>query len=214
MRTVIAVVTFCLAFAQGFFFDRRDADEIEQIAQTDVLSVCLQQSNSGDCSFYTCLENRFPCERDGYALRFGRYYCQRIRNNINSLNPSGRIWANATLKCQTKALSSVYQAPAQSCKAIYNAGFDAMHQCFIENKFCDINWDNRDAIWEIFDATDLNPSSTAARKMWAQVLKTSGSCISRKANQFADWLRERTDSIGQVIEDFFRGIFDKIKKSI
>lgn len=76
----------------------------------------------------------------------------------------GRVWANATLKCQTQALKTLYQSAAQSCRAIYNAGFDAMHQCFIENKFCDINWDNRDAIWEIFDATDLNPGSTASRK--------------------------------------------------
>ena len=33
MRTAIAVVTLFLAFANGFLFDRRDADEIEQIAQ-------------------------------------------------------------------------------------------------------------------------------------------------------------------------------------
>lgn len=214
MRTAIAVITFCLAFANGFLFDRRDPDEIKQIAQKDVLSDCLQQSTNGDCNFYTCIENRFPCGRDGYASRFGRYYCQRIKNNINSLNAGGRVWANATLKCQTQALKTLYQSAAQSCRAIYNAGFDAMHQCFIENKFCDINWDNRDAIWEIFDATDLNPGSTASRKMWGQVLKVSGSCISQKANQFADWLRERTENIGQVIEDFFRGIFDKIKKAI
>ena len=76
----------------------------------------------------------------------------------------GRVWANATLKCQTEALNTLYQSAAQSCRGIYNAGFDAMHRCFIENKFCDINWDNRDAIWEIFDATDLNPGSTASRK--------------------------------------------------
>ncbi|CAI9729186.1 XP_029640870.1uncharacterized protein LOC115215717 [Octopus vulgaris] len=215
MWIILSMLLFSVTFTESLFFTKeKNPDEIEKAAQKGIDSKCLLKSATGDCTYYTCINDRYPCGSEGFAIRFGLYYCMRMRNKINSLNAAGRVWANSTLRCQSEALNPLYQSSSQSCKSISDAGFDAMHRCFIENNFCDINWDNRDAIWDIFDATDLGPGSAASQKMWSKVLKTSGSCLSRRATQFSDWLRERTESIGQVIEDFFRGILEKIKKSI
>ena len=45
---------------------------------------CSQLAESGDCTFYSsCVENRIPCGELGYALNYGKRYCEAfgVHNN-------------------------------------------------------------------------------------------------------------------------------------
>ena len=38
---------------------------------------CSQLVESGDCTFYSaCVEDRIPCGHLGYALNYGKRYCE------------------------------------------------------------------------------------------------------------------------------------------
>ena len=44
---------------------------------TEVTDTCLQLARVGSCDFFTCLEERFPCGHDGYAIRIAKHFCDR-----------------------------------------------------------------------------------------------------------------------------------------
>ena len=56
---------------------------------------CSQLAESGDCTFYSsCVEDQIPCGDLGYALNYGKRYCEAFaahRDNFND-NVSSIVW--------------------------------------------------------------------------------------------------------------------------
>ena len=43
---------------------------------------CLHLADSGDCTFYrSCMEERIPCGDAGYALNYGKRYCEAFEQH-------------------------------------------------------------------------------------------------------------------------------------
>ena len=44
---------------------------------SDISAECLQKAADGDCLFYTCFDERHPCELNNWALSYGWRFCKR-----------------------------------------------------------------------------------------------------------------------------------------
>ena len=48
---------------------------------------CPQLAESGNCTFYSsCVEDQIPCGDLGYALNYGRRYCEAFGAHYNNFN--------------------------------------------------------------------------------------------------------------------------------
>lgn len=134
------------------------------------------------CSFYSrCVENKIPCGRDGYALGYGEYYCNRFKytfkNYPNDFSPQAEAWRRSTAVCLQKKLNgSVAKLLNQSsasrtsqCKSIRKQAFAQHANCYTqkENSICFLPPRDLAAIFShrIIDTEDLLFSFDAIRQM-------------------------------------------------
>jgi len=43
-----------------------------------LIAGCSYLAETGNCEFYNCVDNAFPCGDDGYAVGYGHRYCNKF----------------------------------------------------------------------------------------------------------------------------------------
>jgi len=124
MRIVLLLVAIQLSGTTAWFFGESAIQPHE-----DVKAECLNPPADNPCLLYECLNRRFPCGSDGYALNVGLHFCSKKNQNLHTFTPEGRVWLNETNYCIRNALKPVYETYQMRCSDIRNAGAAAMVDC-------------------------------------------------------------------------------------
>ena len=131
--------------------------------KTDESSACslpktTSHSLTERCSWYgSCLEQNIPCGDAGYALSYGKKYCDRfVAQSYTSSKTAA--WRDATLTCLQRSLAqSVANPKPASCNAIADDAFAQHVTCYTQQQasICDICSDSADDLLQIFTTVDI-----------------------------------------------------------
>ncbi|KAF8431690.1 hypothetical protein L210DRAFT_2899200 [Boletus edulis BED1] len=128
------------------------------------------------CAFYAnCLESRYQCGPDGYAIGYGQHYCQKFSDNRGMFDAQGQQWMISTMHCLQLALvGDAIDAtpPASDCQALRDQAFASHAGCYISNGFCTLGVQVWTAVLEIVDIKTLFSSWGAFKSM----IQTAGEC--------------------------------------
>lgn len=156
------------------------------ISNSDLRS-CFELTDRG-CDFYEqCLERKFNCGEKGYAISFGKRYCESLMA-INSphsptegkLSPQGLRWRETTRKClQTQLLPLVDANWEMSCSGIRRFAYETHPTCYTipGNSFCDLPSSDWWVLLKSFKNPDFSPES------FEQLSRIIKSCVMQKISK-------------------------------
>ncbi len=138
------------------------------------------------CDFYEkCVESKFACGASGYAIGYGKKYCQEfiklntVNSNYGLLSGQGLSWRNSTLMCLQKELGQFLftSNSSISCSGISNYAFDSHVNCYTLPNYsiCDLPVSDWKIISSIPSGQDL--LSIQSAKQIGKILLTCGKKI-------------------------------------
>ena len=93
---------------------------------SDISAECLQKAADGDCLFYTCFDERHPCELNNWALSYGWRFCKRYDQMYDTFTQEASArsygvtyidwayWRYPQICCSLHKVSSCQSAPRWS----------------------------------------------------------------------------------------------------
>nr|XP_022327874.1 uncharacterized protein LOC111127128 [Crassostrea virginica] len=215
---------FVVDFVRDLFSSCSDAKNNISPVQ-DVSQTCLQQAAAGSCGFYDCFEQRFPCGNCGFNKHYSTYDCEKFYLPVyyNQFNDLGKRWINATGDCLINTLKQFYTQDTVRCRMVKTTMMDHVSTCYLHNSanisFCDIFWDNKDALMGVYEADSfLQP--TEIHRILFEVGQIGARCAGDRGSEFRTMLTERLTPLlsqagshlqeaGQRVRNWFSGIFTK-----
>lgn len=101
---------------------------------------CIPLPNQ--CNFYNeCLNEKFSCGSDGYALKSGLRYCNEFQKYYSLFSPQGQQWVTAVGLCLQNALIPIVnEKDDTSCDDIETFAMSTHTGCYTNPKqsICDI----------------------------------------------------------------------------
>ncbi|RPA83350.1 hypothetical protein BJ508DRAFT_197606, partial [Ascobolus immersus RN42] len=97
---------------------------------------------TGKCSFYAdCLEAKKKCGSSGYALDYGKKYCNKFENAKSKFTTSGQRWVTKTMTCLQKKLVPAVKGTSgwTTCDAIEKKAFASHSDCYVSSGLCDLD---------------------------------------------------------------------------
>lgn len=130
------------------------------------------------CTFYsTCLSSIKDCGASGYALGYGKKYCDSFSNSNFSEN--GSKWRNSTLICLQEELVNNVLFEDLSCTAIKDIAFNSHPNCYTRNgsgiSICDFNKLTAADYYSIFKAIDID--DILSKDSAIQIVSTLKTCL-------------------------------------
>ena len=131
-----------------------------------------------NCDFYaTCLEKAKPCGASGYALGFGKKYCDRYFADTG-FSAKGVAWVSRVGNCLQRALlkyGDPSNPPKESCQQIYSIAYKSHPSCYVDGYpgICDLSFSDMANIRNVIDIKDaanfqsLQVAATCAALMMA-----------------------------------------------
>nr|XP_006823442.1 PREDICTED: uncharacterized protein LOC102809202 [Saccoglossus kowalevskii] len=104
---------------------------------------CEDLATGGNCAFFDCFENRFPCDPSGFALSFGKVYCEQENKYKKYLKATGGISIQSVQDCVMNAMWIEYQKDENTCKGIELTMIAAYRDCYDQYLDCDFVRDNQ-----------------------------------------------------------------------
>ncbi|XP_061164014.1 uncharacterized protein LOC133173102 [Saccostrea echinata] len=227
-RTLVAVflfVTVSNAFVVDMFRDlvsscsdaKKPTNPVQDVSQT-----CLENAASGSCNFYDCFEQRFPCGNCGFSKHYGTYDCEKFYQPVyyNQFNDLGKRWIKATGDCLINTLKQFYTQDTVRCRMIKTTMMDHVSTCYLHNaaniSFCDVFWDNRDALMGVYEASSfLQP--TEIHRVLFEVLQIGTSCTGNRASEFRTLITERLTPVvsqaGSRLQEVGRQIGSRLEEA-
>lgn len=194
---------FCVLLAAGFastealrdWFRRTFGacrnDEVENAPARERDSACEAKADRGECSFYDCFEERYPCGECGFARDYAMYNCERFTNPrfYNNFNSQGRQWVNNTGRCLTKKMKTLYERPSLSCRETKTYMLGVISDCYVQSGFCDIMIGNARALVDVYEVDNFLQSIGVFR----EVFQIASHCAEGVAQRF---VQEMTRLLG------------------
>ncbi len=114
---------------------------------------------SNPCSYYEdTMEDVFPCGTRGYALGYGKKYCNRFRYN-HDFSLLGKTWRDKTMFCLQDEINVFLQGEAgqQTCSSLKDYAFDSHPPCYTSApvSFCELKLRDYRQVLKIIDTRDL-----------------------------------------------------------
>jgi hypothetical protein len=99
------------------------------------------------CAFYMgCLEAKFPCGSDGYAVGYGNKYCRAFSDNAAQFSDMGKRWISDVMVClqtelvplvnATTAVTATTTTTKPTCPTIKKFAFDSHPKCYLQAGVC------------------------------------------------------------------------------
>ncbi len=122
MKNVLGKIFLAITFTWFFSF---------QVLAFD--SACSRPTEL-TCDYYAnCVENYLPCGSKGYALGYGKLYCQRFLDTSYTTYQAD-LWRDETLLCLQRELSLfVFFSPYEikSCSNIKKNAYESHADCYV-----------------------------------------------------------------------------------
>ncbi|XP_029651305.1 uncharacterized protein LOC115224535 [Octopus sinensis] len=186
----VLLMSFVLAI-KGFYF-HTELDPARVIkAKADVTPKCLKHSENVNCKFYKCLDERFPCHPERKKQDTSYRQCRRALNVAKTLNDIGKIWINSIIGCFMNELTDMYKSDTLDCNSILEKTLAIQHTCYMKNDFCEVGWDNREGLWQIFKRPIEKSKSQHYKALWENIGKISSKCTSENAPKLTAWINAK-----------------------
>lgn len=96
------------------------------------------------CTFYSgCMEKKQSCGSTGYALGYGKFYCQNFKSQFEGVGGKLENWMWATLSClQKEMVPELTNDDDATCKDLENFAFETHPKCYVDNgvqSICSLN---------------------------------------------------------------------------
>lgn len=121
--------------------------------KADDLARCAEYSN--DCEYYTCVTEAKHCRNSSYPIRFGRHYCLRYGNRINSFSENGKTWTQKVRKCLIREMSSYEEN--LTCGQLKRRAFKDHVPCYLESGFCHLSLRDKKLVLKTIWPSLTNP---------------------------------------------------------
>ncbi len=128
-----------------------------------------------DCGLYQCLESKIPCGPNGYAIGYGKFYCDQFTVNRSKFTSKGQNWLTSTMYCLQKALKQIANdTKKKACSAIKTFAFDSHPSCYTQpgSSICDLSTGDW---YEVVRITRNNLLDSESLSQMYEVAKTCGS---------------------------------------
>ncbi|KAL4229656.1 hypothetical protein ACF0H5_010044 [Mactra antiquata] len=192
-----------------------DDEDVDQVptgtltAMAEITNECLQQGGWGQCSFYDCLENRFPCSDDGYTNKISKHFCTKIDQNYHLFDEFGRLWLNQTSICLIRHMLPIYQQEEATCEEIKQAGITAILSCNnaqVDGRtFCSFLSTNGGAYNSLMETEELRlMASLGEPRVFASMVSQALGC---GVSGLADTLR----NLGYTVSEFAGNVFSSVR---
>ncbi|XP_002740238.1 uncharacterized protein LOC100370384 [Saccoglossus kowalevskii] len=122
-------------------------------------SSCEELATFGDCDFFDCFENRYTCGPDGFALSFGKVFCEQENKYKMYLKNSGGTSMGNVQTCVMNAMLTEYRKNSSSCKDIEFNMLDAYRGCYDQYFDCDFVRDNQFQLTNIYALPQLSSTT-------------------------------------------------------
>lgn len=198
----LIVLALVAASAQAWLFNERtqtatsDDREVEQ--------TCLDKADAGDCGFYECFERRLPCGRDGYMVRHGQYYCNKMEREKPTFSEEGQNFLDDAKRCMMQRLKEHYQREYTDCHDLEHDAIGSISDCFEDFAFCNVFRDESAKFWNIFEFSDL--FRRGAGKIWREIFALTRQCS-------AVYLRDISSQAGQSISESINSMVDTLSEA-
>ena len=172
-------------------------------------SECLP--NADNCGFYNdCVEQKINCGRNGYAISYGEYYCNRFSETFSvhqyEFSSKAQHWRKMTAVCLQKEITEtvdfILQHPAETnkkdCSRLRSSAYSQHAHCYTQtgSSICKLPTSDILAIFRhrIIEYKDLFFSRGAL----AQIAQVQRICLRQlktgpKDSQYNWWKNEVMD---------------------
>lgn len=131
---------------------------------------------SSSCTFYDSLEVSFVCGKRGYALNYGKKFCEKFSKETYKFSKEGQIWLDNTMLCLQQNLYDLN--PNLSCKALRKKAFDSHIPCYLDNGYCDLDTEDKKLVVKtVFLSSLFRP------RTWRPSLKVLRNCRKERRKQ-------------------------------
>ncbi len=147
----------------------------------------------GSCEYYSCIEaNRLSCGASGYALGYGKAYCERFsaidfkdaRTPFGeALFPaSGNVWRDNVRQCLQQSLEAFFATDAsKTCGTVRAFAFNSHPECYTQSpSFCDLTPENVARI-----GLTIQPQDLWTQESLTQVRDTARICVTQYDDRIA-----------------------------
>ncbi|XP_064608714.1 uncharacterized protein LOC135472914 [Liolophura sinensis] len=174
-----------LGLGQAWWIFNSNEEQLEP--QTDIEQSCLDAGNDASCAVYGCIQRRFPCLPHSFVIDHGENYCRRYQNHFDLFDAAGQDWITRSQACMSRTMADMYRLPSTTCHALNSEGWDRMSACYVREGFCSIAWDNREALWQVFQVHDLRHTI----RMWREIVEIAIGCGEQQLGRFSIWALEK-----------------------
>ncbi|XP_052277749.1 uncharacterized protein LOC127876478 [Dreissena polymorpha] len=204
MKVTALIVVCCSLGANAWSFWRSPWVKPRE----GVTDECLQMAARGDCGFYQCLERRFQCGSEGYALKIGYHLCNKSDEIHSRFTAQGQRYMEGSKVCITNALLPVYKQNSIRCDDVMSEGARAMRTCSYEEfagmDACTFIRGNMDAYNDMLGTDEISRlMSMGSPRLLARIFIDGARCGATIAT-------ERFQSVAGSLNDFMGGVRDSI----
>jgi hypothetical protein len=125
------------------------------------------------------MEERIPCGDSGYALNYGKRYCEAFKQCYGLLTAEGRSWIAGVRSCLMKdILNSEGYINKGTCEALKTFAFNSHPRCYVDHGFCQhilLDGKNLRAVYNIIATYPPGSASNIGLSL-DQMMKTSLMC--------------------------------------
>jgi len=223
MKFLVATV-LCVLVCQGqaaswWFSGSSDEDGFDENAvieaDEDVTAECLQQAAWGECAFYDCMEERYPCGPDGYNQKISKHFCSKIATMLGDPNNEGfdafgRRWLNQTSVCLVSYMLPMYRDQSSTtCGAIKEAGINGVIGCnegtVDGHDFCHFLNTNGDAYKSLMGREEVSLLvSLRNRRVFQSMISNTLTC---SLEDFSSFVSSTTDRFTNLMGSLWNRIW-------
>ncbi|ELU04392.1 hypothetical protein CAPTEDRAFT_223515 [Capitella teleta] len=139
-------------------------------------------AHTGDCRYYTCLDQIGSCGKStNFARSIGHKFCRGLEQYKSLMTEQGKQWAFNVKRCVTKRLSEL---PPSSCTDASRTTRHIFTSCAASEDLCTILWPNRSPLFLIF-----------TEKHWLTLLESSRTCHRSLLTRFVFWTMNNSEII-------------------
>lgn len=133
--------------------------------------LCAVSSTS--CEFYSCMEQKTQCGKNGYWKKWGLYYCQKFLFHESEFSPASQKWLQASRLCLQR--SSQHLASGNlTCEQMGDTALNTHVGCYVDTGFCELTVSEKNKIYWYLSSAMIYSA------IWKQVLEVGQICRDRE----------------------------------
>ena len=125
------------------------------------------QAQVGQCGYYSCMAKAFKCPTENYFQNLGQKYCEKFGNYSSELLSSrGQTFVRNLKNCLQEKIERDFSRV--TCASIKNLTERHHFECYTDQGYCDLSWDDKIGIFTIVHPALIADHSLLATSIWIE----------------------------------------------